>query len=189
MEEISGIRRDTSSSQNGYRPFFLVVLFFALYLAYLILRPFLHTIILATILASLFYPFQSRLVRLYRGRKNLAALTVIAVITFVIVIPIFFLVSALVSQGLESVDRINAWISAGNMQRLLEDPKILVYTTWIRERLGFLDFAEMDIQEHLLQLSRSLGQFLLSRGASLMRDVASMVFHFLVMIFISFYLV
>jgi predicted PurR-regulated permease PerM len=180
---------ETAPPYKRYRPFLLVLLFFSLYLAFLILRPFLHTIILAIVLASLFHPLQVWLVRLYRGRRNAAALTVVVAITFLIIIPVFFFISALVSQGLESINRISEWISAGNIQKILAHPKIMAYTAWIREHLKVSEVTQVDLQAHLLQLSRTIGQFLLSRGAGLMRDIASTVFHFFVMMFLAFYLV
>jgi predicted PurR-regulated permease PerM len=154
----------------------------------LILRPFLHTIILSAILASLFYPLQLLLVRFYGGRRNAAALTVVVTIILLVIIPLFSFTSALVAQGLDSINRINEWISAGNMQRLLENPKINGYTTWIREHLDFCGFTKMNLQQYLLQASKQAGQLLLGHGVGLVRDVASMVFHFFVMIFLTFYL-
>ncbi|MFB0520096.1 MAG: AI-2E family transporter [Desulfatiglandales bacterium] len=188
MNSKSHIPGETPPPYKRYRPFLLVVLFFSLYLAFLILRPFLHTIILAIVLASLFHPLQVWLVRLYRGRRNAAALTVVVAITFLIIIPVFFFISALVNQGVESINRIDEWISAGNIQEILEHPKIMAYTAWIRKHLEISQSTEIDLQAHLLQLSKTIGQFLLSRGAGLMRDIASTVFHFFVMIFLAFYL-
>jgi len=167
----------------------LAVLFLSLFLALLILRPFIHTIILSAILASLFYPLQLHLVRFYRGKRNAAALTVVVAITLLVIIPLFFFTSALVAQGLDSINRINEWISAGNMQKLLKHPKIGDYTAWIREHLDFYGLTKVNLQQYLLQASKRVGQFLLGRGMGLMRDVASMVFHFFVMIFLTFYLV
>ena len=56
-------------------------------------------VMLALVLASLFYPLQTRLVRLCRGSRNLASLTIIVIITFVLVIPIFLFASALIAQA------------------------------------------------------------------------------------------
>jgi predicted PurR-regulated permease PerM len=167
----------------------LAVLFLSLFLALLILRPFLHTIVLSAILASIFYPLQVALVGIYKGRRNIAALTVVLTIILLVIIPLFFFTSALVAQGLDSINRITEWISAGNMQELLKHPTIVDYTAWIRERLDFYGFTKVNLQQFLLQASRRTGQFLLGRGVGLVKDVASMIFHFFVMIFLTFYLV
>jgi predicted PurR-regulated permease PerM len=189
MDCVNGNCQGLPPQARGYRPFLLVVLFFSLYLAYLILGPFLDPLILAIVLSSLFNPLQTYLVRLYGGRENLAALTIVFVITFVLAIPIFLFVSALVTQGLDSINRVHDWLKAGNLQRLTEDPHILVYTAKFTERFGFLELKKLDLASNLLQLSRDLGQFLLSKGATLLGNVASLVTHFFIMIFIVFYLV
>jgi predicted PurR-regulated permease PerM len=180
---------DPSPGVRGYRPFLLVVLFFSLYLVYLILGPFMDTLILSIVFASLFYPLQVYLVRLYRGRNSLAALTIIFIITFLLVIPVFVFVSALVSQGLDSVNKVHDWLRAGNLQKITEDPRILAYSAKLTERFGFLELKKLDVVSNLLELSKNLGQFLLSKGATLLGNVASLITHFLIMIFVVFYLV
>lgn len=174
---------------RGYRPFLLVVLFFSLYLVYLILAPFMDTLIFSIVLASLFYPVQVFLVRIYRGKQGLAALTVIFIITFLLVIPVFLFTSALVAQGLDSINRVHDWLKAGNLEKITSDPRILAYTAALHERLGFLDLNKLDVVSNLLQLSKNLGQFLLSKGATLLGNLASLVTHFFIMIFVVFYLV
>ena len=89
------ITADTDKAQQraghikGYRAFLLVVLAVSLYMAYLILFPFIDTLILAIVLASIFNPLQVYLERRLKGRKNLAALIIVLIITFAIAIPGF----------------------------------------------------------------------------------------------------
>ncbi len=174
---------------RGYRPFLLVVLFFSFYLAYRILYPFLDTLIISIVLSSIFYPLQVYFIRLYGGRKNLAAFSVVFLATFVIAIPVFLFTSTLVAQGIQTVNDVNDWIRAGNIQKISQDPRVISYLDWIQERLTFLDLKKMDITSSLLGLSKNLGQFLLSKGATLLGNAASLVTHFCIMIFIVFYLV
>jgi predicted PurR-regulated permease PerM len=177
------------SPDREMRPFLLALLFVSLFLTLLILRPFLHTIILSAILASIFFPLQLYLVKLYRGRKNFAALTVVLTIILLVIIPLFFFISALVAQGLDSIDRINEWINAGNIQKFLKHPTVMAFTAWIQEHLDIYGFTKGNLQEYLLQASKRAGQFLLEHGVGVVRNVAGMVFHFFVMIFLTFYLV
>ncbi len=190
MADCAGKKHpDSSLGARGYRPFLLVILFFSLYLVYLILGPFMDTLIFSIVFASLFYPLQVYLVRIYRGRSSLAALTIIFIITFLLVIPIFVFVSALVSQGLDSVSRVHEWLRAGNLDKITEDPRILAYSERFTERFGFLELKKLDVVSNLLEFSKNLGQFLLSKGATLLGNVASLVTHFFIMIFVVFYLV
>ena len=113
-------RNGLVSRTKAYRPFLLVVLFLSLYLTYLILNPFLDILAMAIVMASMFYPLQLYLNRTLKGRSTLAALIVVFIITFVIVIPILLFISELVTQGVESVTKINDWLKAGNLQKLTE---------------------------------------------------------------------
>lgn len=178
-----------NSSVRPYRPFLLVVLFFSLYLVYLILRPFAHTLVFAIVLASIFHPMQLYLVRVFRGRKNLAAFTVLFFITFALIIPIFLFISELVNQGLESINKISDWLKAGNLQKLSQDPRLVAITERIQERLGFLELDKFQIASGLLALSRNLGEFLLGKGATLLSNLASLITDFFIMIFVAFFLV
>jgi len=188
INELGSIGRSLASGR-GYIPFMLVMLLFSLTLAFLILRPFSQPIILAIVLASLFHPVHVRLVRLYRGRQILAALTVIFLITFVIVIPMVLFLSALFAQGVESFNRIYGWFSAGNFEKILENPKIAVYMEWIRQNLPFIDTEKIDFQDNLMRLSKTLGQVLLSRGANLLGNITGVITNFFIMIFITFYFI
>ncbi len=174
---------------KGYRAFLLVVLALSLYLAYLILFPFIDTLILAIILASIFNPLQIYLERRLKGRKNLAALIIVLVITFVIAIPVFVFTSTLVAQGLDTVNRTNDWVRAGKLQQLVQDPRINEYLAKLQERFPFLEVNKTDISDALLYLSKGIGQFLLGKVSSILGNVASLVAHFFVMIFIAYFLV
>lgn len=177
------------TQNTGHRPFLLVLLIFSLYLAYLTLRPFLETIIFAVVFASLLYPLQVRLVSLYRGKKNLAALTVVFVLTFLIALPIFLFISALVNQGLDTMSRVNAWLSEGNLHKLMERKELLAVEEWLKQHLSFVDLEKIDLQSSLLGFTSNFGQFALRNAASILENVASQVSHFFVMIFVVFYLV
>lgn len=174
---------------TNHRPFLLVLLIFALYLAYLTLRPFLETIIFAVVFASLLHPLQVRLVRFYRGRHNLAALTVVFVLTFLIAIPLFLFLSALVNQGIETTSRVNAWINEGNLQRLFERKQLLVVESWFKDHLPFVELDKLDLQSAILDFSKGFGQYALKNAAGILENVASQLSHFFVMIFVVFYLV
>lgn len=187
MSDLQATGSGVSRTVGGYRPFLLIVLFCSLYLAYLILQPFLHILIFAIVLATAFHPTQVRLTRLYRGRKNLAALTIVFIITFVIVLPVFLFTSALVSQGLQSINQMNEWIKAGNLSKLAHDERLVTYLAKIQERLPFLEWDKMNLTNSLLEISKGFGQYFLSKGATILGNVATLVYHFFIMIFVVFY--
>ena len=176
---------DTPAPGKAYRPFLLGILFVSLFLSYLVLKSFLHAIVLSLLLASSFQPLQQRLLRAYRGRKNAAAFTVLAGITFLIIIPIFIFVSALVKQGISSVNAVNDWIQAGNLQKLLADSE--GYTSRLLKELTWLRQFDFDLRGHLIDMTKGLGQFLLGQGAQLVGDLFTLVSTLLIVLFLTFY--
>ena len=185
----SDIAQQRARRLKGYRTFLLGVLAVSFYLAYLILFPFIDTLILAIVLATMFHPLQIFLELRLKGRKNLAALIIVLIITFVIAIPVFVFTSTLVTQGLDTVNRTNDWLREGKLQQLAQDPRINDFLSKMQERFPFLEVSKAEISNDLLYLSRTIGQFLLGKVASILSNVASLVAHFFIMIFIAFYLV
>lgn len=174
---------------RSYRIFLLAIVAFSFYLAYLILLPFIDIIIMAIILATFFNPLQIYFERLLKGRKNLAALIIVLIITFLIAIPVFVFTSTLVAQGLDTVNKTNEWVKAGKLQQLVQDPRINEYLAKFQERFPFFEVNKTNIANDLLYISRDIGQFLLGKAASILGNVASLVAHFFIMIFVAFYLV
>ena len=185
----SDIAQQRARRLKGYRTFLLGVLAVSFYLAYLILFPFIDTLVLAIVLATMFHPLQVFLERRLKGRKNLAALIIVLIITFVIAIPVFVFTSTLVTQGLDTVNRTNDWLREGKLQQLAQDPRINDFLVKMQERFPFLEVSKAEISNDILYLSRTIGQFLLGKVASILSNVASLVAHFFIMIFIAFYLV
>jgi len=172
-----------------YQPFLLLMVLVSLFLAAVILRPFAEPIIMAIVLASLFYPLNVWLVERYKGRKVLAALTVVLIIVFVIIIPLLAFLSALLAQGVDSLNRVHAWLNQENIQEMVESPRAIAALIWIDENLSFIDFSKLDLQGNLMALSKGLGQVLLSRGATLVGDISSFIVKFCIMIFVSFFFI
>lgn len=181
---------DLDQPNKHYRPFLLVILFISLFLTYLILRPFMHTLIFSIVLASCLYPLQVLLVKLYGGkRKTLGALTIVFVTVFLIALPVFYFLSALVSQGIDTVNTITEWIKAGNLQQLMTDPRVIAVNEWVREKLPFIELEKVDISGLLLQGTKNVGQFILGKGATILGNAVTLISHLFVMIFVIFYLV
>lgn len=183
------IDKQANTRAKGFRIFLLAVLAFSLYLAYQILSPFINVLILAIILASIFNPLQLYLVRRLKGRKNLAALVIVLIITFAIVIPVFVFISTLVTQGLETVNKTNNWLQAGKLNELIRDPRLNLYLTKLHEKIPFLDVNKTSLANDLLNLSKSLGQLLLGKVAVILSNVADLVAQFFVMVFIAYYFI
>ncbi len=189
MTNLDSEQHGNRRAAKGYRIFLLAVLTASLYFAYLVLSPFINVLVLAMILASIFNPLQLYLEGLLKGKKNLAALVIVLIITFAIAIPVLVFTSNLVSQGLETVNKTNDWVQAGKLNQLIRDPRINMYLAKLHQRFPFLEVNKANIAADLLNISKSMGQFLLGKVAVILSNVVNLVAQFFVMVFVAFYLV
>src|SRR3989344_3205639 len=78
--------------------FYLALFFFLLYLSFLLVKPFLIAVFASFVMAYLIYPVYNRLNVVIKNRGACAAV-LLAVISLVIVVPLFFLGSHVVNES------------------------------------------------------------------------------------------
>ena len=66
---------------------------------FFVMQPFLTSILVAAVLATLFYEKYQFLLRLFGGRKGLSAAGILLLVAFLIIIPIFFLATMVVGEA------------------------------------------------------------------------------------------
>jgi len=192
------------SNQNIKSHYFLFFLLFViLYGCYCIINPYIHAIILAIILSIVFIPIHRKVERWVRGRKSLASIISCALLTLVVVLPIMFLLIALIQQGVTSINEIYDWVAAGKYEQLLKSPvlisaleywdKLVVYLRKYFPQMK-LDFLSVDVdliqpEKMLLSMSTYTAQFLLNQGTYILGNLTAIVGKFFLMIFTFFFLV
>lgn len=177
-----------------YRPFMLLLLLACLVLSYLILKPFIHTIILSFLLGSIVVPIYERVLVRLKGRRNLAAIIVVIGFISVILIPMVLFLSALVNQALITISQINEWFKAGNLQNFVQRSEIQPIFSKINAYLTRFGFAEInpkqwDIGTPLITVTKYVGQFIVSHGTAFLSNVVQLVLHVLIMIVLVFYVI
>ena len=164
--------------------FFLVV---ALFWGFVLVEPFIHTIIISAAFSIIFSPLYVRISARLGERANIAAGITVAVVVFVIILPTVFLAWGLVTQGLESMHMITRWVDQADTGNLFRDHRLEPYLSWLRENLPFLKIDEATIQAKLLQYSRGFAQSMFDASATLVGNVAKLLLRFFLMIFMVFY--
>ena len=199
MDSFESLPTDNSSSPQcqkespAKRPlgtYFLWALVFAsIYLVYRILSTYLNTIIISIALVVLFSPVHSRILRfLGNKRQALASLCSCFLIICLVVIPVFFFISAIIGQGIHSFNGIVEWVQAGGLERILESKLISNVRSYLDIHLSFVDLSTVDVKNDILSLSKNIGQYLLSKGTDFVSNITRLFINFFLMIFILFYL-
>ncbi len=176
---------------NPSHYFLLFVLFLVLFACYKILEPYLHAIILAMILATVLSPVHRRIEKALKGRKNLSAFISCIILTIVVVLPVMVITLSLIHQGINSFTAIGLWIKEGNLSPLLTKGVELVdkYLPDLSKISPEFDLKEINIEQAIIQSSRSVGTTLLKQGQNFAGNIASLVGKFFLMIFTFFFII
>jgi predicted PurR-regulated permease PerM len=193
-------------SQGGVSQFFnlsqsqvflFILLLFSFFGCYLMLRPYLNAIMLALILSTLLYPVNKRIKKWLNGRKNLAAFLTCVLLVLLVMLPLTFVLFALIQQGYQSITAISDWIASGKYQDLINHP-------WAQKAIVLGDkylpdaqklFPDLDIQSINLQtlnidkILLEFGKILLNQGGSFFGNIAALVAQSFLMLFSLFFLV
>jgi predicted PurR-regulated permease PerM len=164
--------------------FFLVV---ALIWGFVLVEPFIHTIIISAVLAIIFSPLYVRICARLGERTNIAAGITVAIVVFAIILPTAFLAWGLVTQGMGSVHAITRWVDQADAGNFFRDHRLEPYLDWFRTNLPFLKIDEATIQAKLLQYSRTFAQSMFDTSATLVGSAAKILLRFFLMIFMVFY--
>lgn len=155
-----------------------------------------HTIIFAIILALVFSPFHRRILRLTRGRKEMAALLSCLGLTLVVVLPLLLVFLSLIHQGIESFNAIHTWINAEEYKKILEIPVVAKILTFISPYLPDLSkfFPEIGeksqpLNQTILDVTSKVGTFLVNQGGGLMGNFGAFVGKCFLMLFTFFFII
>jgi predicted PurR-regulated permease PerM len=164
----------------------LVVLLIVLYFVYRIVEPFLHGLVWAAILATVFYPLFSALSRRLR-RPRLASVLSCVVLTVGIVLPAIFLFSMLARQSVGAYKALEVRITPSGPASLEAARNSSSYQ-WFLAKSKELGMPEPDLRTVATKAIGLVSGFLVSRSASIFSGITDLVVNFLVMLLLFYYL-
>lgn len=178
-------RRKDNSSGSFSNYFFIAFLAGILYLFYLILRPFLSDIFIASVMAIVFFPFYKMIRRLCRGWKIVAALITILAIVLVILIPLTLLSGIITSQSLDFYQKITTGLKDGSLKKTI-DLKLVSFNL-LFERWE-IDIQSLRAEEHIGKFLATISEFIYTQMTSLAKGIVGIVFDLIIVLFICFFL-
>jgi len=168
--------------------FFFALFTLILYGAFLILTPFLTAITWAVILAILVYPLYAWLLQRFRGRATLAALTVIALITVIVIVPGIELGRFLVEEAVLLVQSLRSLLDENGKQEWLAKP-------WVQQLVSWWDMVSFRLiefninwKELLAQGAQSSSKLLVERVTGIAHNLLFFVINFIVALITLFFL-
>jgi predicted PurR-regulated permease PerM len=174
------------NSQTLQQRFFLLLLALVTIAFMAVLYPFYGAVFWALILAMLFAPLQRVVLRRMPSRPNLAALISLAVIMFLVILPISLILVALVRQATAIYGR----ITSGEIDFGLYLQQILsLMPAWAHSRmaeLGLLDIA--GVQERLREGLAQIGHVVAPQAINIGQNTLQFLVSLGIMLYLLYFL-
>jgi len=159
----------------------LAVTAIALYLCWLMLRPFLGVLAWAVVLVIVFYPVHKKIASRI-GRRSWSALVSCILVVLVVLLPLTLLVVAVIQELGKVVPNLPSNLS----QTFSQQPAFLArLAQWVQERFG-LDI--LGFQDFFIQQLRNISEGLLGASFSLVGNIVTSVVKAFFVIFTMYYL-
>jgi len=130
--------------KNLTKPFVIILMILVLFGCYFVFRPFLKEILIAVIMATVFYTPFEWLSRRLRGRRNLAALIMCLLLVLIIIIPAL---RVLVYAGQKSVAAYSQTVQFFDSHDLNDVFKSDTFQNSIFKNIDLIGFSERN--EHI----------------------------------------
>lgn len=203
LKQPQKVTTPTGFSDNGDPPlklnsnYFLFFLMIVVFIGcYKIISPYIHTIMLAVILSIIFTPAHLKIVTFTKGRNNLAAFLSCVIVTLVVVIPVIFMMLAVIQQGANSFASIYSWIESGKYHTIIDHPIVTSLLNWINSFLPDvkklypdLDIKNLQVDKTLMKLTAAFGKSMLNQGGHIAGNITSLTGKFFLMIFTFFFFI
>ena len=151
-----------------------------------VLWPFSGAILWGTVLAIVFLPLYRRILQWTRQRPNLAALLTLAIILFIVVLPVIGVGAALVRQTIAVYQR----IELGDF-----DPGLFVsqwpeaLPEWAVSALNYFDLTDFAaVRERFSAVLTQAGQFIAGQALAIGQNTVNLIVSFFIMLYLLFFL-
>ncbi|MDR9828404.1 AI-2E family transporter [Vibrio sp. FNV 38] len=166
----------------------VVALLAAAFACYLLVEPYINSIVMAFIISLLMFPIHEWFENKLPKAPNIAALLSCIVLTFIIVIPLLFVFAAIVQQGSNFSQNAYQWVTHGGIQEMFNHPWVVKGLAFVNSYLPFDNIDPQSIAEKAAQLASTLGTNLVSLSAKILGDATNFLMAFFLMLFVLFFL-
>jgi predicted PurR-regulated permease PerM len=175
------------SREQLFAAFFFAVFLFLLYQLCLFLAPFFAPLVWAAILALTFSPLTEGLVRAFRGRRGLAAFTLVLAVTVVAIIPSFLLGSLVVREATVAYWRLHEAVEQGEIVTFVEHVRASFLGGLWGRASALLDRFSIDFSDLVLRAANVVSNQVVGQATGLARDLLLTVVNFGLMLVALFF--
>ncbi|MCF1427258.1 MAG: AI-2E family transporter [Shewanella sp.] len=165
----------------------IFALFVAAYACYLLVAPYLGSIILGFIVSLLFMPVHNRIQKHVPNSPNTAALLSCTLLTFIALIPLMVTFVAIGNQGLTFFNSAYHWLVSGEAKEILHHPWVHNLLNFIDKWLPFDSFKPQELIQKAATAATNVSTELVGLSTRFLGDITSIFVDFSLMLFVLFF--
>ena len=127
--------------QNLSKPFLIILLVLSLVASFLIFKPYITELLIAMVLVSIFYRPYERLVKFFKGRKNISALIMCILLVLLIIIPVVNLIAYTGQKSIVAYHDTVEFLNKNDLKSLTEGTFLERFDIFGLDIDGFKEFA------------------------------------------------
>ncbi len=172
--------------KNLTKPFLLILMLVVLIGCYLIFRPFITEILVAAILATIFYVPYQWLAKVLRGRRNLASLLMCLMLVVIIILPTLKLLVYAAEKSVVAYSDTVRFFNNNNLSDVMESE---AFKNSIFKNVDFLNLSERSagFEQVMLNVFKQSSNLLLSGATIAVRETTSFIFSLILIIMAMFF--
>lgn len=162
------------------RIFLFALLFGVLAACYLIFKPFLITILISAVLASIFYPIYEWLTKKIGGRANIAALIMCLLIILVVIIPMTNLIIYGAQKSIAAYSETIRFLNNNNVGNNIEIGVLAKAQSWF-------NISGVELKAIFLDVAQKSSNWLVEGAGGFLKGTTSFVISLILIIFALFF--
>lgn len=166
----------------------IAALAIASYACYVLIAPYIGSIVLAFIVSLLFFPVHNRINSKLTSHPNIAAALSCILLTVIIIIPMAFVIIAILQQGVSFFNTSYDWLTSGGAKAITTMPFVQNTIESLDKWLPFDSINPKEIISKAASSVSSLSANMIGISTKLLGDLTGMLGNFLLMLFVLFFL-
>lgn len=148
-----------------------------------VLKPFFGAVFWACAITVIFYPLNQRLLKTFNGRRNLTALTTLLLCILVVILPLIFVVSSVVSEGLA----LYAKLQSGEVRPAEYIDRVRQAFPLIDQTLGRFNIELDNLTDQAGDAAIASGKFLAQHTFSIGQNAFGFLINIALMLYMTFF--
>lgn len=163
--------------------FFSAMALVILYAALKILWPFITAIILGAIIVTVTFPMFQRVRKRMRGRSGGAAVVMLFGITFLLIIPVFFIVLLIIQQANTLIQH----LQSGEVKQVLAQIDLPHRLAWVQRFAPNFDPSTFSPERLILPIVRQVPGWVARNGAQIVGGIAGLIIGFFLVLLAAYF--